>query len=131
MFLRDKDWAQVVKTNHFPPSLSYSGGTEREKRVSAQAKPISEVIEDFEQSLEGLRPSTRRVYVAGARAAIRAAGLELWESPSATELLASIGKSPTEVRDENQRAGQSPVRESLCSAQANSSASDNAANKRP
>jgi predicted transcriptional regulator len=36
------------------------------------------------------------VYVAGARAAIRAACLELWQCPSATDLLASIGKSPTE-----------------------------------
>ena len=66
--------------------------------MSAQAKPISEVVKDFEQSLENLRPSTRRVYVAGARAAIRAASLELWQSPSATDLLASIGKSPTEKR---------------------------------
>src|SRR6266436_4826167 len=47
-----------------------------------------------EQSLESLRPSTRRVYVAGAKAAIRAAGLELWQSHSSNELLASIGKSP-------------------------------------
>jgi hypothetical protein len=37
--------------------------------VSAQAKPISEVVKDFEQSLGNLRPSTQRVYVAGARAA--------------------------------------------------------------
>ena len=66
--------------------------------MSAQAKPISEVVKDFEQSLENLRPSTRRVYVAGARAAIRAASLELWQSPSATDLLASIGKSPTEKK---------------------------------
>ena len=66
--------------------------------MSAQAKPISELIEDFEQSLEGLRPSTRRVYVAGAKAAIRAASLEFWQSPSTTDLLASIGKSPTEKR---------------------------------
>jgi hypothetical protein len=66
--------------------------------VSAQAKPISEVVKDFEQSLENLRPSTRRVYVAGARAAIRAASLEFWQCPSATELLASLGKSPTEKR---------------------------------
>ena len=36
--------------------------------------------------------------MAGARAAIRAASLELWQSPSTTELLASIGKSPTEKR---------------------------------
>jgi hypothetical protein len=66
--------------------------------VSAQAKPISEVVKDFEQSLEKLRPSTRRVYVAGARSAIRAANLELWQCPSATELLASLGKSSTEKR---------------------------------
>ena len=66
--------------------------------MSAQAKPISEVIKDFEQSLEKLRPSTRRVYVAGARSAIRAANLELWQCPSATELLASLGKSSTEKR---------------------------------
>ena len=66
--------------------------------MSAQAKPISEVLKDFEQSLAGLRPSTRRVYVAGARAAIRAAGLEPWQSTSTSELLASIAKSPTEKR---------------------------------
>ena len=66
--------------------------------MSAQAKPISEVIEDFEQSLGNLRPSTKRVYVASARAAIRAASLELWQSASTADLLASIGKSPTEKR---------------------------------
>ena len=66
--------------------------------MSAQAKAISEVVKDFEQSLAGLRPSTRRVYVAGARAAIRAASLELWQSTSTSELLASIAKSPTEKR---------------------------------
>jgi hypothetical protein len=66
--------------------------------VSSQAKPISEVVKDFEQSLENLRPSTRRVYLAGARAAIKAASLELWQSPSATELLASLRKSSTEKR---------------------------------
>ncbi len=64
--------------------------------VSAQDKPISEVVKDFEQSLETLRPSTRRVYVAGARSAIRAVSLELWQCPSTGDLLASIGKSPTE-----------------------------------
>jgi hypothetical protein len=67
-------------------------------RVSAQAKPISEVVKDFEQSLGNLRPSTKRVYVAGTKAAIRAASLELWQSPSTTDLLASIGKSPIEKR---------------------------------
>ena len=66
--------------------------------MSAQAKPISEVIKDFEQSLEGLRPSTRRVYVAGAKAALRAACLELWQSYSSNELLALIRESPTEKR---------------------------------
>ncbi len=66
--------------------------------MSAQTKPISQVVKDFEQSLQNLRPSTRRVYMAGARAAIRAASLELWQSPSATDLLASIEKFPTEKR---------------------------------
>jgi hypothetical protein len=66
--------------------------------VSAQAKAISEVVKDFEQSLETYRPSTRRVYVVGARAAIRAASLELWQRPSTNEILASIGKSPVEKR---------------------------------
>jgi hypothetical protein len=80
MFLRDKDWAQLVKTNHFP-RITILRYLPRENRVSAQAKAISEVVKDFEQSLESYRPSTRRVYVAGARAAIRAASLELWQSP--------------------------------------------------
>jgi hypothetical protein len=86
------------KNMRYQQNLFYFGvpPRKREKRVSAQAKPISEVVKDFEQSLQSLRPSTRRVYVAGARAAIKAANLELWQSPSATELLASIGKSPTE-----------------------------------
>ncbi len=66
--------------------------------MSAQAKPISEVVKDFEQSLENLRPSTRRVYVAGAKTAIKSAHLELWQCPSTGELLASLGRSPTEKR---------------------------------
>jgi hypothetical protein len=65
--------------------------------VSAQAKPISEVVKEFEQSLENLRPSTRRVYVAAAKTAIRSAHLELWQCPSTGELLASLGESPTET----------------------------------
>jgi hypothetical protein len=90
MLLGDKDWAQVVKTNHYlSPSLSL-GEEFRQKRVSTQAKPISEVVKDFEQSLENLRPSTRRVYVAGARAAIRAARMELWQCPSPTELIGGV-----------------------------------------
>jgi hypothetical protein len=66
--------------------------------VNAQAKPISEVVKDFEQSLENLRPSTRRVYVAAAKTAIRFAHLELWQCPSTGELLASLGESPTEKK---------------------------------
>ena len=69
--------------------------------MSAQAKPISEVVKEFEQSLENLRPSTTRIYVAGARTAIRCAHLELWQcpsTPSTGELLASLGESPTEKK---------------------------------
>ena len=54
--------------------------------MSAQSKPISEVIKEFEQSLESLRPSTRRVYVAAAKTAIRSAHLELWQCPSTLRL---------------------------------------------
>jgi hypothetical protein len=66
--------------------------------VSPQAKPISELVEDFGQTLENLQPSTRRVYVAGARAAIRAARLELWQSSSATDLMEAIEKSFSEKK---------------------------------
>jgi hypothetical protein len=66
--------------------------------VSAQAKPISEVVKEFEQSLENLRPSTRRIYVADAKTAIRCAHLELWQCPSTGELLASLGECPTEKK---------------------------------
>jgi hypothetical protein len=66
--------------------------------VSPQPKPSSEVVKDFEQSLENLRPSTRRAYVAGARTAIRAANLELSQCHSTGELLASLGESPTEKK---------------------------------
>jgi hypothetical protein len=99
MFLGDKDWAQVVKTNHY---LSHHyltlGRVRREKRVGAQAKPISELLADFEQSLRTYRPATRRVYVAAAKRAIRSAHLELWQCPSTGELLASLGESPTEKK---------------------------------
>jgi hypothetical protein len=64
--------------------------------LSAQAKAISEVIKDFEESIRSLKPSTKRVYVAGAKAAIKAASLELWQSCSHDELLAFIKKSPPE-----------------------------------
>jgi hypothetical protein len=59
---------------------------------------ISEVVKELEQSLENLRPSTRRVYVAAAKTAIRSAHLELWQCPSTGELLASLGESPTEKK---------------------------------
>jgi hypothetical protein len=64
--------------------------------LSAQAKAISEVVKDFEESIRSLKPSTRRVYMAGAKAAIRAARLELSQSCSHDELLALIRKSPPE-----------------------------------
>jgi hypothetical protein len=68
------------------------------KLVNSQAKPISEVVKDFEQSLENLQPSTRRVSVAAAKTAIRSAHLELWQCPSTGELLASLGESPTQKK---------------------------------
>ena len=90
--------------------------------MSAQAKPISELVKDFEQSLRSYRPSTRRVYVAGARAAIRAASFELSQSPSTNELLASIAESPTP-----QRARISPFLTFLAGPNSEPSASDQAA----
>ena len=66
--------------------------------MNSQDKPISEVVKDFEQSLENLRPSTRRVYVAAAKTAIRSAHWEIWQCPSTGELLASLGRSPTEKK---------------------------------
>ena len=64
--------------------------------MSAQAKAISAVIKDFEESIRSLKPSTRRVYAAGAKAAIRAARLELSQSYSHDGLLDLIRKSPPE-----------------------------------
>ena len=90
--------------------------------MSTQAKPISQVVKDFEQSLETYRPSTRRVYVAGARAALRGASFELWQSPSTNELLASIAKSPTP-----KRARISPFLTFLAGPNSELSASDQAA----
>jgi hypothetical protein len=56
MFLRDKDWAQLVKTNHFPRiTILLLRYLPSENRVSAQAKAISEVVKDFEQSRETYR----------------------------------------------------------------------------
>ena len=66
--------------------------------MSAKPKAISEVVKEFEQSLRTYSPSTRRIYVAGARTAIRCAHLELWQCPSTGELLASLGQSPTEKK---------------------------------
>jgi hypothetical protein len=64
-----KTGRKSVKTNRFPPItiLTFADLAIESTRVSAQAKPISEVVKDFEQSLRSYRPSTRRVYVAGER----------------------------------------------------------------
>src|SRR5580693_1704120 len=78
--------------------LAHRAGICKRPDTGAQAKPISEVVKDFEQSLEILRPSTRRVYMADAKAALRAACLELWQNPSTDELLALIRESPSEKR---------------------------------
>jgi hypothetical protein len=82
MFLRDKDRAQSCKDKPVSRSLFLLWrNLRKEKHVSAQFKPISEVVKDFEQSLQNLRPSTKRIYVAGARAAIRAASFEPLAEP--------------------------------------------------
>ena len=60
MFLRDKDWAQVVKTNHFP--LHYFTLGPESESVSAQAKAISEVIKvKFQQRYQ----NSHRIVVSG------------------------------------------------------------------
>jgi hypothetical protein len=66
--------------------------------TGAQVKPISEVVKDFEQSLGNPSAFTRRVYMADAKAALRAACLELWQNPSTDELLALIREFPSEKR---------------------------------
>jgi hypothetical protein len=83
MFLRDKGSAQVVKTNHYLPITILGQSSKRRKRVSAQAKPISEVVKEFEQSLENLRPSTRRIY---RRAPERRSDALTWNFGSALRL---------------------------------------------
>ena len=54
MFLGDKNWAQAVKTNHYLSHHDLTLGEEFQERsrVSAQPKAISELLADFEQSLE-------------------------------------------------------------------------------
>jgi hypothetical protein len=51
-----------------------------------------DVIQKFTQSLAGSRPSTIRLYVAGARAAIKAAGSEVSGCGSRAELLSVLRK---------------------------------------
>jgi len=51
------------------------------------------VIQEFAQSLAGRKPSTIRLYVAGARAAIKAAGAAVSECGSRAELLSLVRKS--------------------------------------
>jgi hypothetical protein len=53
----------------------------------------TDVIQEFTQSLAGRRPSTIRLYVAGARAAVKAAGADVSECGSRAELLSQIRKS--------------------------------------
>ena len=52
--------------------------------------PVIDSIEDFQKSLEGLRPSTLRVYVAGAKKAINAVRGNVSECRSYSELLAMV-----------------------------------------
>ena len=53
----------------------------------------TDVIREFAQSLAGRRPSTIRLYVAGARAAIKAVGAGVSECGSRAELLSLLRKS--------------------------------------
>src|SRR5262245_32958478 len=52
-----------------------------------------DVIKEFFKSLGGRRPSTIRLYVAGARAVIKAAGADVSECGSRAELLSLLRKS--------------------------------------
>jgi hypothetical protein len=51
-----------------------------------------DVIREFAQWLEGLRPSTIRLYIAGTKAAIKAAGVNVSECGSHAELLSVLRK---------------------------------------
>jgi hypothetical protein len=56
-------------------------------------RPAIDVIQEFTRSLAGRKPSTVRLYVAGARAVIKAAGAGVLECGSRAELLSQIRKS--------------------------------------
>ena len=51
---------------------------------------VMDSVEDFKKSLEGFRPSTLRVYVAGAKTAINAVKANVSQCRSYAELLALI-----------------------------------------
>jgi hypothetical protein len=59
---------------------------------------VMDSIKDFKKSLEGLRPSTLRVYVAGAKTAINAVKASVSECGSRAELLALILQAQPEKR---------------------------------
>jgi hypothetical protein len=54
---------------------------------------VTDVIQEFAQSLAGRKPSTIRLYVAGARAAVKAVGAGVSECGSRAELLSLLQKS--------------------------------------
>jgi hypothetical protein len=85
----------VIDPNHGHQNRPFGAAAARKIASSAGS---SLVIEDFEQSLESLRPSTRRVYVRAPRHPSEPLALEPWQSPSTDELLALIRESPTEKR---------------------------------
>ena len=55
-----------------------------------KANKVTDSIEDFKKSLDGLKPSTLRVYVAGAKTAINAVKANVSQCRSYAELLALI-----------------------------------------
>jgi hypothetical protein len=63
-----------------------------------QKKSDMDVLREFQKSLEGRRPSTIRLYMAGARAAIEAAKPNIAEYGSYAELLPRIRENPPKGR---------------------------------
>jgi hypothetical protein len=63
-----------------------------------KTEPMTDLIEDFKKSLKRLRPSTRRVYLAGAKAAIHSVKADLPECHSYSELLSLIVEAKQEKR---------------------------------
>jgi hypothetical protein len=69
-------------------------GVSKATKVFVLSGAAMDVIKEFAQSLAGRKPSTARLYVAGARAAIKAAGADVSECGSRAELLTLLRKSP-------------------------------------